>query len=591
MRLETFLLGWLWTFPHYWPIGNPQSTIADAVSRYQLSTEVLPRMKRPLAILLCLFFASLIAIAQSSDPEEAFRRPRPRPDTRIKQDLTEALTVIQQNYVGHQLDYNELFKSSFQGMLRALDPHSNYFDKKEFDEQQAAWSRSEYYGIGASIAERRMNGDKSDTYVLSTFDQSPAFRAGLRYGDRIVAINGKSTIGQTSTEVRDQLRGPRGTTVRVTVERASNGTRETFEIMRDAVPQPTVPDVYLLRPGIGYVDMTRGFNRSTGDEFISALQILKEQGATSIILDLRNNSGGFIVEAIRVAERFLASGQRVVDQRGSGPMSGGARIYNSTNRNPETFPLTVLINRATASAAEIVAGALQDQDRALIVGETSFGKGLVQTIFPLESGGGLTLTTARYHTPSGRVIQRDYTNTSTYDYLSQGGIGARDKRNTPKGPASRTAGGRLVYGGGITPDDVGIVEPRIFSNTQQRLIHPVFGFVREAISGRLPGFENLKVTRMPDFSHGLDASELVVDNRLFDLFKQYVAKNRETYRFSDALLERQREFLKRQIRYDLAVAAYGIVKAQRVFVADDPQVLKAIELIPQARDLSRASRL
>jgi carboxyl-terminal processing protease len=136
-------------------------------------------------------------------------------------------------------------------------------------------------------------------------------------------------------------------------------------------------------------------------------------------------------------------------------MSGGARIYNSTNRNPETFPLTVLINRATASAAEIVAGALQDQDRALIVGETSFGKGLVQTIFPLESGGGLTLTTARYHTPSGRVIQRDYTNTSTYDYLSQGGIGARDKRNTPKGPASRTAGGRLVYGGGITPDDVG----------------------------------------------------------------------------------------------------------------------------------------
>jgi len=544
-------------------------------------------MKRPLAILLCLVFASLIAVAQSSDPEEAFRRPRPRPDTRIKQDLTEALTVIQQNYVGHQLDYNELFKSSFQGMLRALDPHSNYFDKKEFDEQQAAWSRSEYYGIGASIAERRMNSDKNDTYVLSTFDQSPAFRAGLRYGDRIVAINGNSTIGQTSAEVRDQLRGTRGTTVRVTVERAANGTRETFEIRRDAVPQPTVPDVYLLRPGIGYVDMTRGFNRSTGDEFIAALQLLKEQGATSIILDLRNNSGGFIVEAVRVAERFLANGQRVVDQRGSGPMSGGARLYNSTNRNPETLALTVLINRGTASAAEILAGALQDQDRALIVGETSFGKGLVQTIFPLESGGGLPLTTARYHTPSGRVIQRDYTNTSTYDYLSQGGVGARDKRNTQKGPASRTAGGRLVYGGGISPDDVGVVEPRLLSNTQLRLIHPVFGFVREAISGRLPGFENLKITRMPDFSHGLDAADLVVDNRLFELFKQYVAKNRETYKFSDALLEHQREFLKRQIRYDLAVAAYGIVKAQRVLVADDPQVLKAIELVPQARELSR----
>jgi carboxyl-terminal processing protease len=271
-------------------------------------------------------------------------------------------------------------------------------------------------------------------------------------------------------------------------------------------------------------------------------------------------------------------------------MSGGARIYHSQNRNPETLALTVLINRASASAAEIVAGALQDQDRALIVGETSFGKGLVQTIYPLDSGGGLTLTTARYHTPSGRVIQRDYTNTSMYDYLSQGGVGGRNNRNAPKGPASRTAGGRLVYGGGITPDEVGLIEPRLFTATQQRLIHPVFGFVREAISGRLPGFESLKVTAMPDFAHGLESSDLVVDNRLFDLFKQYVAKNRETFKFSDALLERQREFLKRQIRYDLAVASYGIVRAQRVFIIDDPQVVKAIELVPQARELSKAGR-
>jgi carboxyl-terminal processing protease len=550
-------------------------------------------MKRSIAILLCLVFASFIAIAQSSDqgsPEGSSRRPRPRSDTRIKQDLTEALTVIQQNYVGHRLDYNELFKTSVQGMLRALDPHSNYFDKKEFDEQQAAWSRSEYYGIGASIAERRMSGDKNDTYILATFDHAPAFRAGLRYGDRIVAVNGNSTIGQASAEVRDQLRGPRGTTVRVTVERASSGARETFEITRDAVPQPTVPDAYLLRPGIGYVDMTRGFNRSTGDEFIAALQFLKEVGATSIVLDLRNNSGGFIVEAVKVAERFLGSGQRVVDQRGTGPMSGGARVYHSQNRNPETLPLTVLINRGSASAAEIVAGALQDQDRALIVGETSFGKGLVQTIYPLDSGGGLTLTTARYHTPSGRVIQRDYANTSMYDYLSQGGVGARNGRNTnaPKGPPSRTAGGRLVYGGGITPDQEGLVAPRLFNATQQQLIHPVFGFVREAISGRLPGFENLKVTRMPDFEHSLESSDLVVDNRLFDLFKQFVAKNRDTYKFSDAVLERQSEFLKRQIRYDLAVAWYGIVRAQRVFISDDPQVLKAIELVPQAKELSKA---
>ena len=553
-------------------------------------------IKRTAAILLLLSIASFIAIAQQPQPgasadENSIRRPRPRPDLRIKQDLTEAVSLIERNYVGNKLDYNELYKSSFTGMLRALDPHSNYFDKKEFDEQQASWSRSEYYGIGATITERRMNGDKPDTYILSTFEQAPAFRAGLRYGDRIVEVDGRSTIGQTSAEVRDQLRGPRGTTVRVTVEQASTGMRETFSITRDAVPQPTVPDAYLLRSGIGYVDMTRGFNRATSDEFAAAIEAVKAQGATSLIFDLRNNSGGFVIEAVKVAEKFLGEGQRILDQRGTGPNSGGTRVYISQNRNAETLPVTVLINRFSASAAEIVAGALQDQDRALIVGEKSFGKGLVQTIYPLELGSGLTLTTARYHTPSGRIIQRDYENTSAYDYYTGGGIGARyQTSNVPKGPASRTAGGRLVYGGGITPDQVGIVEPRIITPIQQRLVSPVFGFVRELVNGRVAGGEGFKVTRMPDFSYNVQATDLNVDDRLLKLFKDYVATKKDVYKFTDAQLERQREFIKRQMRYDIAVATYGVVKAQRVLVGDDPQVLKAIELLPQARELSKAVR-
>lgn len=525
-------------------------------------------------------------------PRSSIRRPKPQPDTKIKGDVAEALSVIEQNYVSkQQLNYNDLLKSSVLGMLHALDPHSNYFDKKEFEAQQAEWARSEYYGIGATISDRRIRGDKVDTYVIATFPDSPAFRAGLRFGDRIVDVNGQSMAGKVSAEVRDQLRGPRGTTVKVTVERASTGAQETFAIIRDAVAQPTIPDAYMLQSGVGYIDMTRGFNRSTSQEFVVAIEKLKDAGMTSLVLDLRNNGGGFLIEAVRVAERLLPVGQIILEQRGTGPTSGGAMTYPSRNTSPEIFPVVVLVNRATASASEILAGALQDQDRALIVGETSFGKGLVQTIFPLDDGGGLTLTTSRYHTPSGRVIQRDYTNTSAYDYFSQGGVGARDSADTtPKGTPSRTAGGRLVYPGGISPDKDGLVKPRVFSRPQLRLVDPVFGFARELVNGRIAGFESFKVARMPTYDHNMERGELKVDDRLFKAFKSFVAAHKDTYKQTDTQLDREREFINRQMRYDLATASYGTVKAVQVQIVDDPQVLKAIQLLPAARDLASLGR-
>lgn len=554
-----------------------------------------------LTIRICLVTFVLafgsVTLAQQAPPTtgpqpKSIRRPKPQPDTQIKTDLNEALGVIEKNYVGRQqLNYDDLFKSSVLGMLHALDPHSNYFDQKEFEAQQAEWARSEYYGIGATISDRRIRSDKADTYVIATFPESPAFRAGLRYADRIVEVDGKSMAGKNSAEVRDQLRGPRGTSVKVTVERASTGQIETFTITRDAVPQPTIPDAYMLQSGVGYIDMTRGFNRSTAQEFIIAVERLKAMGMSSLVLDLRNNGGGFLIEAVKVAERLLPVGQIIVDQRGTGPTSGGAFEYASRNTSPESFPVVVLINRATASASEILAGALQDQDRALIVGETSFGKGLVQTIFQLQDGSGLTLTTSRYHTPSGRVIQRDYEHTSAYDYYSQGGVGARDATdNAPKGPPSRTAGGRLVYGGGITPDKEGIVKPRIFSRTQIRLVDPIFGFARELVSGRIAGFESFKVSRMPDFDHNLQVADLNVDERMFKAFKAFVTARKDTYKQTEAQLDREREFIRRQLRYDLATASYGTVKAVQVLVVDDPQVLKGIELLPAARNLAATSK-
>ncbi|MCA1618177.1 MAG: S41 family peptidase [Acidobacteria bacterium] len=519
------------------------------------------------------------------------RRPRPTDATEgLETDVAEALTVIQDNHVdGNKVKYDEVFKSSIIGMLRTLDPHSNFYDAKEFEEQRADW-RSEYYGIGATIGDRRI-GTSTDTYVLATFEATPAFRAGLRFGDRITEIDGKPVKGKASGEVRDMLRGPRGTTVRVTVERASTGQPETVSITRDAVAQPTIPDAYFIRPGVGYVDMTRGFNYTTADEFIHALKYLRENGMTGLVVDLRNNGGGILDQAKVVAEQFLQSGQTILTQKGRGAR-GMQRELVSGNRKPDPTPLVVLVNRGTASASEIVAGAWQDHDRALIVGETSFGKGLVQSIMPLEYGTALTLTTSKYYTPSGRLIQRDYSNQGFYDYIYGRVNGTQEEApaaGKPKGPETHTDTGRPIYGGGgIAPDEA--VKARTLTPQQVRLIDPIFAFARDAVNGRLAGAPaSFKVGGMPEFERNVEPGAFAVDDKVFKAFKDYVAANFEDLKLTEAQLDRGREYIVRQLRYDLTTAAYGSVKASQVLMNDDPQVLKAIDSLPRARDLATAA--
>ncbi len=233
----------------------------------------------------------------------------------IERDFDEALRVIQENYVeGPKLDYNSVFKSSIIGMLRSLDPHSNYYDRDEYEELKTD-QRSEYFGIGASI-QNYIISEKADTFITSTFLNSPASKAGLRFGDRIVAVDGLPMTGKASLDVRDKIRGPRGSNVKITIERAADRRIQTVEIIRDAVPQPSVPDAYLLKPGVGYVDMTRGFNYTTTDELQDALGMLHSKGASAVVLDLRNNPGGFLDQAIQVAEVFLPSGQLILTQKG-----------------------------------------------------------------------------------------------------------------------------------------------------------------------------------------------------------------------------------------------------------------------------------
>ena len=506
----------------------------------------------------------------------------------IEKDFDEAVRVIQENYVeGKKLDYNAVFKSSIIGMLRSLDPHSNYYDREEYEELKTD-QRSEYFGIGASI-QNYIIGEQPDTFITATFQNSPASRAGLRFGDRILAVDGMKTTGKSSLEVRDKIRGPRGSTVKLTVERAADKHVQTLDITRDVVPQPSIPDAYVIKPGVGYVDMTRGFNYTTTDELLNALETLHARGASSLVLDLRNNPGGFLDQAIHVAEVFLPYGQLILTQKGRNGLRDNT--YESRNRAADPIPLVILINENTASASEIVAGAMQDHDRALIVGQTSFGKGLVQSIIPLDYGAGLTLTSAKYYTPSGRLIQRDYTDSSFYDYYTHGGSRRLDQKQDetkPAGPERKTDTGRPVYGGGgIAPDEN--VQVRTITASQRRLLSPIFSFTRELVNERVPRVSAFGVPGGINFSHELQASDFVVSDSVFNAFKEFVAGD-PNFKSLAPLVDHNRSFIELQLRFNVVTAAYGRVMADRVFIStDDQQVARAVDILPRARDLAMSA--
>ena len=502
----------------------------------------------------------------------------------IESDIAEALSIIEASHVtGKKLNYNDVFKSTIDGMLHTLDPHSNYFDSKEFEQFRTEQS-SRYFGIGATI------GDLSDadgkvlaTYIRATFENAPANRAGLRYGDKIIEVNGTNVIGKPFPDVRNMLRGPRGTPVKLVIERHGTGKRENVEIIRDAVPQPSIPEAYMIRPGVGYISMTGGFNQTTYAEFADAMRRLKASGMKELVLDLKGNGGGLVNQAYKVANTFLSSGQTVFTQVGR--LDGVTEAYQAENPNPETLPLVVLVNRNSASASEILAGALQDHDRALIVGENTFGKGLVQNPFILDYGSMLLLTIAKYQTPSGRLIQRDYSDGNLYDYYTNGGVG-NENTSKPKGPESKTDAGRAVYsGGGINPDV--FIKADTITNDQARLqaklANPIFAFALDLAYGKVPGFETYKVDKPIRFGYDIRSTDYPISDGLFASLKEYANAK---YKIPAVQFEKERKFVERALRSELVTAAYGSTTSFQVFNEYDTQLSKAIELLPQAKQLA-----
>jgi carboxyl-terminal processing protease len=505
-------------------------------------------------------------------------------EDKVARSFTGALEVVERHYA-METDNERLTKAAVLGMLHVLDPHSSFFDRREFTEMQEEQS-SRFYGIGVTINQRN-----NRIAVLGVVKGMPADRAGLKYGDIIVEVDGKSTKGWTQGDALKHIRGERGSEVEIAVERAGAAQPVKVHITRDEVPYPSVRNHFIIRPGVGYVALTGGFNQRTSEELREALAELRQQGMTSLILDLRRNPGGLLKQAIEVSEEFLPREMEVVTVRGR---EGRVRsqTYRSGNTEPQTLPLVVLINRESASASEIVAGAIQDKDRGLIVGEESFGKGLVQTVFRLPGGTGLTLTTAKYYTPSGRSIQREYTGVGLYDYYfarrhnAEAANGDKPAPTPePRGGTVYTPTGRALHGGGgITPDIV------VKANQENiALRDAAFEFARQLAAGTIPGLGEYKVTKI-DPHYRLRGNEFQITEQALAAFRNFLRERRDL-EVSEAQANVNLDYVRRRIRAELITAAYGLDVEDQFLLDSDAQVLAAIEALPKARQLSNTARL
>ncbi len=442
--------------------------------------------------------------------------------------------------------------------LRTLDPHSNFFDPRAFallrEDQEG-----KYYGVGMSIRERPGKMGKLVVVVEAPIPGSPAFRAGLRPGDVVAKVNGKSTDGMNTAQVAEMLKGPKGTQVHVTVTREGYDQPIEVNITRDEISQKSVDDALMVRQGIAYIHI-RNFNENTNDELTDALRKLSEKNLQGLVLDLRNNPGGLLNEAVEVSDHFLEKSQLIVYH--SGRQSPEKRYYATHGDDGNEFPIVVLINRMSASAAEIVTGALQDHDRALVMGEPSFGKGLVQSVYQLSEHTGLVLTTARYYTPSGRLIQRQYENVSLYDYYYH-----PELTKPTHAEVRLTDGGREVYGGGGITPDIEFAEPKLTPAEETLVQHSAFFNFAKYYLG-------IHKTIPKDFQ---------VNDAVLDEFKQFLAK--EKIPFSDLDMTASLDFVKNHIHIQLVDSIFGQEEADRISIADDPLVSKALDDMPQAKEL------
>jgi len=471
-------------------------------------------------------------------------------------DFTQVYEVVEQNYAEPLDPDKAIYNGAIPGMLRVLDPHSNFFDPKAYSALREE-QRGKYYGVGMQVGPRN-----NKVIVIAPFVGSPAYRAGIRPGDVIAAVDGKPTDNMSTSDVAELLKGPKGTIVKITMLREGSEKPIVFSVTRDEIPRYSVDLHFMIRPGIGYLHVS-GFQETTEEEVTSALNDFGE--LKGLILDLRQNPGGLLSEGVGVADKFLAKGEVIVSHRGR---SSPQKEYKATKGNGgKDYPLVVLVNRGTASAAEIVTGAIQDHDRGLVVGETTFGKGLVQTVYPLSDNTGLALTTAKYYTPSGRLIQRDYNGVSLYDYYYNRDV----EDNNANKEVKLTDSGRTVYGGGGITPDVKIEAPKSNHFQDELLVHyAFFNFGKHYVSGK-------------QISKSFEVDDNVVQD-----FRKFLTDEKVPY--TEADMVQNIDWVKRNIKSEIFISEFGQEAGLRSHAEEDPEVLKALDLLPQARALEDTAK-
>lgn len=473
--------------------------------------------------------------------------------------FTRAYNVVEDNFATPLNPDKAVYKGAIPGMLRTLDPHSNFFDPRDFRAMRED-QRGRYYGTGMSVSPRG-----GQIVVIVPFPGSPALKAGIRRGDAITSVNGKSTAGLSTSQVADMLKGPRGTRVAIVVTRDGVEKPLDFTLVRDEIPHKSVQDAVWVKPGIAYIAVQSFTSEATSAELDANLKRLGENNIEGLVLDLRENPGGLVNEGVAVADKFLRKGQEIVSHYGR---QSPRKTYVARHGNGgHNYPIVVLVNRDSASAAEIVSGALQDHDRAWIMGENTFGKGLVQSVLALSENTGMTLTTAKYYTPSGRLIQRDYSHTSFFDYYNHKDLDSKNLHDV-----KMTDAGRTVYGGGgISPDEK--YSPPKYDSFETRLLVK-FAFFN--FSRRYFGEHD---TKLP--------ANWSPDRAMLAAFRDFLKK--DGIPFTDAEFTQDSDWVAQSLRKEMYVTAFGADEAARITVESDPMVQKAVDSMPKAMALLKSA--
>jgi carboxyl-terminal processing protease len=491
--------------------------------------------------------------------------------------LTTALRYVETSYI-EKAEPDRVVYSAIGGMLQTLDPHSSFLDPRTYAQMRER-QEGRYYGLGITI--QVIDGDIT---AVSLFEGSPAYKKGVRRGDVIAKIDGDEAKGWTSEQAARRLRGPKGTLVKISLRRRGYDQLIELEVPRDEINIPTIPASFMIDEKTGYVRLQE-FAELTDQDFGGALKTLKGKGMKRLLLDIRGNPGGPLDQAIKVSSRFLPQGVMIVYTRGR--VRNSDQDYRVTERSDYLdLPVVVLVSRNSASASEIVTGALQDHDRAVVVGETTFGKALVQSVYRISEGAALALTTARYYTPSGRLIQRPWDGTfdEYLNYTIRNQSAAR-----PHGEADLrfTDGGRKVYGGGGVEPDHHIEGPVEGFNPSK------FGrmlYARQVFATFAQKFSAVGDTRIPGTAKDRKyvARDFVVDAAMVGDFRQQLGADK--IKIDEAGFTGDLDFIQAMIHYEIDLNVFNVEEARRNLIAKDPQTQLALGQFPEAERLVAASR-